>query len=123
MPRLKHLPAKLYLLAFLLLPIACWAQGSHITDSQAGAHVGERVLVDGVVAGVYTSRSGNTFINFGSAYPNQDFTAVIFSENAGTFPNVEGLQGKRVEISGVVRLYKGKPEIILRAADQLRVLD
>ena len=111
MPQPKHPAAKLYLLAFLLLPISCWAQGQRITDSQAGAHVGERVLVDGAVAGVHTSRSGNTFINFGSAYPNQDFTAVIFSENAGAFPNIEGLQGKRPEISGVVRLCKGKPGV------------
>jgi DNA/RNA endonuclease YhcR with UshA esterase domain len=114
--------AKRAFLILLLLPVVCRAQNLRITDQQAAAHVGQQVVVQGTVAGVYTSRSGNTFVNFGGAYPNQDFTAVIFSEASSSFPNVYQLQGKHVEVSGVVRLYHGKPEIILRSASQLEVL-
>jgi DNA/RNA endonuclease YhcR with UshA esterase domain len=114
--------AKRVFVALLLLPVVCWAQSLHITDEQAAAHVGQQVTVQGTVSSVYTSRGGNTFINFGGSYPNQDFTAVIFSEASSSFPNVDPLQGKQVEVSGVVRLYHGKPEIILRSASQLRVL-
>src|SRR5690242_16902461 len=103
-------------LILLLLPVVCRAQNIRITDEQAAAHVGQQVVVQGTVAGVYTSRSRNTFINFGGTYPNQDFTAVIFSEASSSFANVEQLQGERVAISGVVRLYRGKAEIILRSA-------
>ena len=109
-------------LALLFLPVVCWAQSLQITDEQAAAHVGQKVVVQGTVAGVYTSRSGNTFLNFGGTYPDQDFTAVVFSEASSSFSDVEQLQGKRVAISGVVRLYRGKPEIILRSASQLQVL-
>ena len=111
-----------FLLIFLLVPLVCWAQSLHIKDSEATAHVGQQVVVEGAVAAVFTSRSGNTFLNFGAPYPNQDFSAVIFAENSSSFRNVEQLQGKRVAVSGVVRLYRGKPEIILRSAHQLRLL-
>ena len=111
-----------FLLLLLLVPAVCWAQSLHITDDQAGALLGENVVVQGTVAAVYTSSGGNTFLNFGGVYPDQDFTAVIFSEESSSFPHVEELQGKRVAISGVVRLYRGKPEIILRNASQMQVL-
>lgn len=115
--------AKLAFIISLMLPLGCWAQTAHIKDGQAGEHVGQRVVVEGTLVGVYASRSGNTFLNFGAAYPNEDFTAVIFAENSGSIRNVQVLEGKRVEVSGVVRLYRGKPEIILRSAGELRVRD
>jgi DNA/RNA endonuclease YhcR with UshA esterase domain len=115
----KRLP----LFIFLLVPLVCWAQSTHINDGQAGGYVGQRVVVEGTVAAVFVSQSGNTFLNFGAAYPDQDFSAVIFADNASSFGNVEQLEGKRVAISGVVRIYRGKPEIILRSADQLRTLE
>lgn len=115
--------AKRLLLIFLLVPFVCWAQNTHIKDEQAGAYVGQRVVVEGTVAAVFVSRAGNTFLNFGAAYPNQDFSAVIFADNASSFRDVEQLEGRRVAVSGRVRIYRGKPEIILRSADQLRVLD
>jgi DNA/RNA endonuclease YhcR with UshA esterase domain len=111
-----------FLLIFLLFPVVCWAQSLHITDDQAAAHVGQQVVVEGTVVRVYTSSSGTTFLNFGAAYPNQDFTAVIFDKVSSAFPSVDQLRGKRVAISGAVQLYQGKPEIILRSASQLRLL-
>lgn len=113
----------LSLVVSLMLPLVCWAQNLHIKDNEAGEHVGQRVFVEGTVAAVFTSRSGNTFLNFGATYPNQDFSAVIFAENSGSFHDIQQLQGKRVEVSGVVRVYRGKPEIILRSTQQLHVLE
>jgi len=34
---------------------------------------------------------------------------------------VDSLDGKIVDITGPVRLYKGRPEIILKSADQIKV--
>jgi hypothetical protein len=33
--------------------------------------------VEGVIAKVFTSESGNTFLDIGAAYPNQSFTGWI----------------------------------------------
>jgi hypothetical protein len=50
---------------------------SVITDDQASRFLGQNVTVEGVVTAVTTSKKGNTFINFGGAYPNQTFTGWI----------------------------------------------
>jgi hypothetical protein len=43
----------------------------------AAAHIGQYATIEGVVAKVFTSTSGNTFLNIGAAYPNQTFTGWI----------------------------------------------
>lgn len=92
-----------------------------VAPGGASSYVGQTVTIKGIVDGVHTaSRSGVTFIDMGGQYPNNAFTGVIFHEDAGKFPSVGSLSGKVVEIRGRVRLYKGKPEIILRAVGQLK---
>jgi len=96
------------------------AQASQpIPDSAAARHVGEVAAVVGTVASVHTSRSGTTFLNFGSAYPNQDFTAVIFRSSASRFNNPAQWQGHRVVVTGAIRMYQGKPEIVLETPSQI----
>jgi len=48
-----------------------------IKDSEAAQYVGKNVEVRGLVVAVYTSKKGNTFLNFGAKYPNQTFTGYI----------------------------------------------
>jgi hypothetical protein len=45
-----------------------------IQANEAAAHVNEWATVEGAVAKVFTSKSGNTFLNIGATYPNQTFT-------------------------------------------------
>lgn len=106
-------------LLLVLLPITLLS-AQVVTDAEAGSHVGEQVTVRGVVANVYTSRSGNTFLNFGHPYPEQTFAGVIFRSASGRFPNPSQWEGKVVLVTGTIRLYKGKPEIILESPTQLR---
>jgi DNA/RNA endonuclease YhcR with UshA esterase domain len=61
-----------------------------------------------------------TFIDMGGVYPTNIFTAVIFSNHLSAFPDLRSLGGKTVDVTGAIRLHKGKPEIILNSADQLR---
>lgn len=96
------------------------AAAQTIAPDAASSHLGETATVKGAVADVHVTRSGVTFIDIGGRYPHNAFTAVIFSEDAGKFPDVNALSGRLVEITGLVRLYKGKPEIILRSASQLK---
>jgi DNA/RNA endonuclease YhcR with UshA esterase domain len=35
--------------------------------------------------------------------------------------DVSGLTGKKVGITGMIRTYKSKPEIIVKSADQIKV--
>ena len=92
-----------------------------VQPTDARAHVGQTTTIEGTVSEVhFSTRSETTFIDFGGTYPNNVFTAVIFKEDAAKFPGVEGLTGKMVDVTGPIDLYKGKPEIILRSADQLK---
>lgn len=101
--------------------VAAPALAETIQPTDAAAHVGQTVTVAGTVSEVHTStRSGATFINMGGRFPDDAFTGVIFSEDASKFPDVAALSGKAVEITGPVRLHKGKPEIILKDAAQLK---
>ena len=104
-----------------LILVATPAIAQPIRPADARAHVGQTVTVEGIVGDVHTAgRSGTTFIDMGGRYPDNALAAVIFSADASKFPNVAALSGKTVDITGAVRLYQGKPEIILNAADQLK---
>ena len=96
------------------------AQDRVVPDSAAARFVGQTVTVEGTVASVGSSRrSATTFLNLGAAYPNQTFTAVIFRSAASRFPNPQQWEGKRVRVTGKVRLYREKPEIVLEEPSQI----
>lgn len=103
--------------ALFLLSSTCFA--ASISDREAGAHVGESVNVEGTVAQVFTSDAGNTFLNFGAAYPRQTFAAVIFKRVGNKFSGAHRWEGKRITVHGVIKIYEGKPEIILNDPDQI----
>jgi DNA/RNA endonuclease YhcR with UshA esterase domain len=96
------------------------AQSVTYAPDQAKDHIGERATVAGVVSQVSISRGGTTFLNFGARYPNHVFTAVIFESAAAQFPEPQRWEGKLVSVSGPIRLYRGKPEIVLNSASQLQ---
>ena len=102
----------------LLLPAR--AQAQTVRPEDAAQYVGQVVTVEGQVAQVSVSRRSNTtFLNFGARYPDHVFTAVIFRSAAGAFPNAAQWEGRRVRVSGRVRMYRGKPEIVLESPSQL----
>jgi hypothetical protein len=122
----KHWPhpnSWIWWLALLIaLPFARAAHPVHITDDQAAAHIGETVVLEGRVVQVFTSDNGNIFLNFGSPYPRHRFSATIFSRYAEAFPDIHRLEGKRVQITGIITLYRNKPQILLTSPDQLTPL-
>ena len=64
-----------------------------------------------------------TYINFGKPYPNTTFTAVIFEVDLPNFKYTpsEYLKDKNVCITGKVKIYKGKPEMIVNKEEQIKV--
>jgi hypothetical protein len=96
------------------------AETPTITPANAKAYVGQTVTVEGAVGNIATGRAGTTFIDVGGRYPDNSFAAVIFAADKSKFPDVQALGGKTVDITGAVSLYRGKPEIILKSADQMK---
>lgn len=91
-----------------------------ISYTEAPNHVGEYVCVVGKVDHTYTSRKGTTFLNFCPDYKTCPFGAVIFSSNAIKFTNPKQYEGRIVEITGLIRSYQGRPEIILDDPSQIK---
>ena len=107
----------------LLFAFAAGARSVHagvISDHDVLRHVGERVTVEGVVTGTHVSAKGTEFLNFGDRYPNQDFTVVIFARSAAGIGDIAHFYGKRVDVTGTVELYRGRPEIIVNEPAQIR---
>ena len=67
----------------------------------------------------YISGKGNVFINFGRRYPNQTFTAAVFVGDTHKFSDLTQLAGHTVQVCGDVKLYRGKPDMILRDPGQI----
>lgn len=109
-------------LAFVAVAASSAAAQQTIVPPDSAVHyVGKTVTVQGVVAGVHATRGGTIFVDFGARYPQNTFTAVIFSSSAAKFPGASAWEGKTVRVSGEVKLYRGKPEIVLENASQVTV--
>jgi len=91
-----------------------------VSSRDAAAHVGETVSVRGRVVAVFTSRNYNVFLNFDRPYPNQTFQGVIFRAATAAFGNPRQYEGQEVVVTGRIKLYNGKPEIILDSPSQIR---
>jgi hypothetical protein len=107
-----------------LATVACSRSPSPgtIAPDQSGSHVGQTVTVEGTVSEVHTARSGSaTFIDVGGDYPNNSFTGVIFAGQMAAVGDLTDLAGKTVDINGTVRLYRGKPEIVIESRDQIKL--
>jgi hypothetical protein len=87
----------------------------------AGAHAGETGCVSGRVLKVFTSRGGNTFLDFCEDYRDCPFSSVIFSSDKRKFGDLQFLAGRQIEIRGPITLYQGRPEIIIRDPEQIRM--
>ena len=82
----------------------------------------QTAMVTGKVAQV-TFRSNVVFVNLEQPYPNSPFTGVIFKKDTNQFGDLVKLKGQSIGITGTVKEYEKKPEIVLTNASQLRVLE
>jgi len=101
------------------------AQAGRITASEAKSHIGERATVCGnVVSTHYAARSkGNpTFLNLDEPYPRQVFTILIWGSDRAKFGDPEAKYGiKKVCVTGVIKDYKGAPEIVAEQPGQIEI--
>jgi len=111
------------LCAVLLSVPAVGQETKKIPAAQAGQHIGEHATVCGIVASsryLSSSRSKPTFLNLGKPYPNEDFTAVIWSDDRSKFGHPEDTYlHKNICVSGEITSYQGKAQIIVRKPSQI----
>jgi len=93
--------------------------GTALTSVEARDRVGQHVTVEGVVSEVYFAARA-TFIDLDGRYPNERLTGVIARGDGFAFPDLGALRGRRVAMTGTVQLYRGRPEIVLTSANQVR---
>ncbi|MGD0709944.1 MAG: hypothetical protein ABR968_02060 [Bacteroidales bacterium] len=92
-----------------------------IRPDDAKYHIGEKIIVVGKVEQINHSAKA-TFLNMGGKYPDNTFVGVIFNSDKGSFKDIDSNTGKEVELSGIIKKYKGKLEIILNDPTQIKVL-
>lgn len=63
-----------------------------------------------------------TFLNFDRPHPEQSLTVVIWGTDRGAFGEPEQrYAGQRICVTGKIRLYKGKPEIMASDPSQIEI--
>jgi len=92
-----------------------------VPPEEAAGQVGKTVTVKGKVDGQKSSKSGNTYLNFGGKFPNHVFSCLLRAKNF-TDP-IPTFEGKVVEVTGMVTLYEGKPQIELTSLSAIRVIE
>ncbi len=88
-------------------------------------YVGEIVKVcTKIYGGKYIESSkAPTLLNAGADFPDNPLTLVIWSDKRANFKNPPEVfyKGKDVCVTGKVQLYKGKPEIVVTAEEQIQL--
>jgi predicted lipoprotein len=117
----REMAMKTLLFAFLFSFAAASALAQTIAPNDAKNYVGKDVTVEGVVSEVHHTASGKAiFLDIGGRYPEQQFAAVVFASDFGKFPKVDSLEGKTVDVTGAIKVYHGRPEIILSDPAQIK---
>jgi hypothetical protein len=92
---------------------------------EAIEYAGEYAMVCGVIAEatyLKNSRGTPTYLNFDKAYPDAEFSAILFGKNRKKFKiKPETLTGYNACVHGWIKLYKGKAQIELVKENQLKV--
>jgi hypothetical protein len=90
-----------------------------ISIQEAGQHVGETRCVTGKVVRVKVGLKGVHFLDFCEDQMACPFTVVVFEHDLKDVGDVRRLAGRTIQIRGAVKLYDGRPEIILNRISQI----
>jgi len=117
------------LLLFLTASLAIVYSGfaADISPNLAANHIGQVQTVCGVVSQVYVTKQNNVFLNLGGVYPHHMFSAVVGKRRAPELLAqgsqwLKDLEGKEIAVTGEIKIFDGKPEIIIRSRENLRIL-
>ena len=94
-----------------------------ISWRDAAQYYGQEKIVEGKI--VVSNNTGKVcFLNFHKNWKKY-FTAVIFSSDFDKFPArpEDHYLNRKVRVRGLIKEYKGKPEIILKGSAQIEIID
>ena len=96
------------------------AMAADIPVTEAAAHAGETATVVGVLSGVHKDSKKNVYLDLGGNYPDNAFSGILYPHGANP-PDFSALVGKTLAITGKIKMYHGKPEIVIDSSDQVKV--
>ncbi|MER2598546.1 MAG: phospholipase D-like domain-containing protein [Caldilineales bacterium] len=102
-------------------PTATLPTGGILRWDQTADYIGQTVTVEGEVVDTYDSGKV-TFLNFDE---DRTFTVVIFASDYGAFsqPPEDAYWRKKVRVTGQLKLYNERAEMIIEAPDAIVVLE
>jgi hypothetical protein len=92
-----------------------------IPATDATNYMNQEVVVTDIVAQV-ALRPTVALLNLDKKFPASPLTCVIRGDDTNNFPNIENYLGKRVEVTGRIKDYQGRPEIILTSTNQIKII-
>jgi hypothetical protein len=113
-------------LCLILFRPLLFAQEQSIRPENAGRCIGQMKTVCGKVASTHFSaktKEQPTLLNLDKPYPNQVFTVMIWGSDKGKFkePSETLYSGKEICVTGPIKNFREKPEIIVNDPSQIRL--
>ena len=94
-----------------------------VTAKTVKDHVGQKVEFTDTLKQINTNKK-TCYLNFGAKYPNNTFTIVIFAKDFDKFPDrLKWKEGDIITITGKVKLFNEKPEIVLNDEGQIHYIE
>lgn len=117
---------KIIVVAILIISSLSLSAQSKITPDEAAKHIGDSVTVCGkIFGGRYFDRGENkiTLLNMGAVYPQSPLTIVIDEASRKNFTTKpeEFYTDKTVCITGIVKEFKGKPQIVVTKETEITI--
>jgi hypothetical protein len=111
---------------FLICASNSIAQQESINPIDAHKYIGmEKTVCGRVASATYAVRTKGrpTFLNLDQPYPKQIFTVLIWGSDRNKFKNPPEsfFRGKRICVTGIIKSFRGKPEIVVRSPEQIIV--
>jgi DNA/RNA endonuclease YhcR with UshA esterase domain len=92
-----------------------------ISPLEANQHIGRFVAVRGYIAEV-NKRERVAYLNFVESYPKTPFTGVIFAGDFDKLGDLSRFLHKDVEVTGIISVYRNKPQIIINDESQIKII-
>ena len=111
-------------LAQLALALAALSASPALADAiasqDAASHIGERASVKGRVSITFMP-SGEVYLDLDGQSDSAPLSAYISRWNRPRFQDLARLDGRMVEISGLIGAFRARPEIFLQEPGQIAV--
>lgn len=114
------------LMAALLGVLSLAHAQQSIAPQQAAKYIGRQMTVCGPVVRAYYARQAKgqpTTLNLGGTFLNHYLTVLIWRSDRGKFqkPPESLYAGKTICVTGTIETRRGRPEIVVREPEQIKV--